>query len=579
VSQLQPPASPAALEILRALEVPPLVTALYAMHDGTEAELLGSYTLLSVEGIVAERAMMNGLLAERPEWSKRGNWNAKWVPFLADGDGQLYCIDPTGSFEGGTPGQILFYDHETGPNREFASFDVVVGLLTTLAKKGLLGQEAQEESEGKYEELYADAKNVGMPKMPAKELKATMHVLEGEDAHLLSAEQKLAMVLPLARKYPAEERLWPQVTFAAEELAQWTLVVEAARNVERLTPPRDRPGYCTDSLILALHRLGRDDEALAVLTAALKIPVNVNKSRIRLVPKAADPAFRQRAWVIASEFATGLLPRDYDVWWERGLQATDPAERVFSFETMIAMCERSNVAGRARVGKGYKDHWVDACKEKGERQLAMDRIALLTGEAKLDALLAAAKRFPGARSEELWQLAAACAVDLERWEQAEEAGARLLTLESNEHYLYKWCWYRVLALHELGRDADALQALNKALASMQYNEEQPDFLVAIPWSEAREAGTPQRKPEDAAFEAECFALATKILPKNAFAWRWHGALAGAPSERKSAFEKVVALCTAALLRLGGEGRPYYGEESLEVFRRVRDEAKEQLARG
>ena len=168
VSQLQPPASPAALETLRALEVPPLMSALYAMHDGTKAEFFGSYTLLPVEQIVSQRAMMSELLARMPEWVESGNWNAKWVPFLADGDGQLYCVDPTGAFDSGAPGQILFYDHEAGPERAFASFDVVLELLTTLAKKGLLDQEAQEESEGKYEDLVASAKNAGMPKMSAK---------------------------------------------------------------------------------------------------------------------------------------------------------------------------------------------------------------------------------------------------------------------------------------------------------------------------------------------------------------------------------------------------------------------------
>ena len=88
----------------------------------------------------------------------------------------------------------------------------------------------------------------------------------------------------------------------------------------------------------------------------------------------------------------------------------------------------------------------------------------------------------------------------------------------------------------------------------------------------------QREPEDAAFEAKCFALATEVLPNNAFAWKWRGALAGAPSERKSAFEKVVALSTVELLRVEDD-MPYYGEDSLKLFRDLKDEAKEQLARG
>lgn len=573
VSGLNPPASPAALKTLRALEVPPLVTALYAMHDGTEAEMFGPYTLLSLEEIVSQREMMNKLLAEKPEWSKTGNWNAKWVPFLADGDGQLYCVDPTGSFESGTPGQILFYDHEAGPTREFASFDVLLELLTTLAKKGLLGQEAQEEDQEKYEELVTNAKNVGMPKMSAKELKEAKSMFDSGEGLRWSAEQKLAKALPLARKYPAESYLWGEVVTAARKVEQWPLVAEAAKNHERLTPRGDRPGYHTDALVLALHRQGRDEEALAVLTAALEIPTNGNTGRTGLVPEEADLAFRQRAWVIASERSTALQFRDFDVWWERGLAATDPAERVLAFETILAMCEKKNAAGRARVGKSFKDHAIDGYIEKVKQQLELDRIALLAGEAKVDALLAAAKRFQGGESQELWHLAAKCAVDLACWKQAEKAGAKLIELESYEGTRYEWCRYQVLALHELGRDEEALKVLKKALAPLD-EEKGADFLVAVPWREAREAGTLQRKPEDAAFEAKCFALATKVLPENPFAWRWRGALASAPSERKSAFEKVVALSTAELLLIDD-----YSDEDMAAFRRVRDEAKEQLARG
>lgn len=580
VGQLNPPASPAALETLRALEVPPLVTALYATLDGTEGEMFGPYTLLSVERIVAERAMMNGLLAEKPEWAERGNWNARWVPFLADGDGQLYCIDPAGAFEGGAPGQILFYDHETGPTREFASFDVVLGLLTNLAKKGWLGQEAQEENQEKYEELHADARNIGMPKMSARELKAAMKAIEGLGDGPLSAEKKLAIALPLVRKYPAERDLWWKVTYAAEELAQWALMAEAARSVERLTPPRDRPS-ATQSLVLALHRLGRDEEALAVLAAAVKLlmsEANEGKYLIHLVPTAGDPAFLQRAWVIASEPATKPLPRNYDVWWHRGLQATDPAERALSFETVIALCERALATRKERFGEDASDPWIEGRIEKAKRQLELDRIAQLTGAARLDALMAAGERFPDPNSNEIWLLAATCAVDLERWEELEKAGAQLIALESYEPNQYKWCRYRVLALHQLGRDEEALKVLKKALASVEYGKEDPDVLEAIPWGEAREAGTLQGKPKHAAFEAACFALATEILPDNAFAWRWRGALTSAPAERKSAFERAVALCAAAPLRRDEYDRPYYGDESLAAFRRASDEAKAQLAR-
>lgn len=236
----------------------------------------------------------------------------------------------------------------------------------------MLGQEAQEEDEEKYEELYANAKNVGMAKMSAKELKAVMTKLEGTKDH----PQKLAIVLPLVRKYLAELALWEEVMGAAETLEQWPLLAEAAKAVGRLTPPRDRPRG-TSSLVLALHRLGRDDEALAVLTAALKVPINGNTSRMDYVPTEADAAFRQRAWVIATEITTAFPHRkDMELWWERGTQATDPAERVLAFKALIALCEK-----RA-AGKRSIDYYLEGFKNKAAQQLEIDRIALLAGDAK-----------------------------------------------------------------------------------------------------------------------------------------------------------------------------------------------------
>ncbi len=135
----------------------------------------------------------------------------------------------------------------------------------------------------------------------------------------------------------------------------------------------------------------------------------------------------------------------------------------------------------------------------------------------------------------------------------------------------------MLALHELGHDEKALKVLKKALEPLA-DDKDADFLVAIPWHEARKAGTLQSKPADAAFEAKCFALATKLLPENPFAWKWRGALAATPAERKSAFEKVAALSAVELARLHN-GKPYYGEDDLKLFRDLQQEAKEQLARG
>lgn len=218
------------------------------------------------------------------------------------------------------------------------------------------------------------------------------------------------------------------------------------------------------------------------------------------------------------------LSRSYEVWLARGSEATDPAERVLAFETLIALCDG------AIAGAPSRDFHAEKLKGKAEWMLEMDRIATLDGEAKVDALLASAKRFQGGESQDLWRLAAACAVDLACWRQAEEAGARLVEL-AYVHSCYEHCQVQVLALHELGRDEEALKVLKTALERIDSHKEHSRCLVAIPWSEARKAGTLQRKPEDAAFEARCFALATEVLPENPFARKWRDALASAPSER------------------------------------------------
>lgn len=357
-AQLRAPASAEALELLRAREVPASMLDLYAVHDGSEAELLGAYRLLPIAEIEARCAEMNEILDKNPKWRERaGAWREDWLPFMADGDGQFYCFDRAGSLDGGVPGQILWYDHETGAQREFTSFDVFVDLLTKLAKKGLLDQASQEESDenqAKYEELYATAQNVGLAKMPAKELKKAIHRLDS----MHEAAEKLAIALPLARQYPAEGDLWRVVANSAEDLPDWPLTAEAAANAERLRPARDRPVFAS-TLARALHKLGRDDEALAVVTTAVKTKRHYLAQEI---PQDTAPAFRVRCLARATE----LRPKDYELWFLLGSEATDGAQRKAALEQVIALCSDADLIR-------FNESRALPFKEKAEALLAKER--------------------------------------------------------------------------------------------------------------------------------------------------------------------------------------------------------------
>ncbi|WP_434428327.1 hypothetical protein [Nannocystis pusilla] len=231
-----------------------------------------------------------------------------------------------------------------------------VDLLTKLAKKGLLDQAAQEESDenrAKYEELYATAQNVGLAKMPAKELKKTIHRLDS----MYEAAEKLAIALPLARQYPAECRLWGEVAISAEDLKDWPLTAEAAANAERLTPSRDRPVYAS-TLARALHKLGRDDEALAAVAAAIKAKRHYLAQEI---PKAA-PEFRVRCL----ERATELRPKSYELWFMLGSETTDRKQRKAALEQVIALCSDAALIR-------FNESIALPFKEKAEALLAKER--------------------------------------------------------------------------------------------------------------------------------------------------------------------------------------------------------------
>ncbi len=563
IPQLRPPATADALQSLRALDAPSLMVALYAMHDGTEHELLGSFQLLSIEAILAERQRMQEVFP-----AENGPWNSKWIPFLADGDGQLYCVDPAGTLDLGAPGQIIFYDHEAGPKREFMSFEVFISLVTSLANAKLLDQEAQEAKAEKYEGLYTDAKYLGLPKMPAKERKAALAKVDEPSA--LSKEQQLDLLLPLVRQYPTEGELWGEIAYAAAELERWPLLIEAASTANRFAPKGYADLY-TEPLVVGLHRLGRDDDALAALrTAFARIKNPHNERPTNLVSTNADAAFRLRALALMTE----VFPAYFEGWFLLGSESTEITERTRCFKEVIRVVNASKNPNGAEERRRFE----------ADRLLVHQDLESVSHEERADGLMAFAKRVDRDTIDAIaWREAAAQALAVDRWEQAASAAAKAAKKSSSDNKeRYETCRITLRALYELGKENQALTALKKTYAD-GYMESDRDCFAAIPWHEERLANIVTRDPAALLFEVKCFALVTKLDPENFDAWKHRASLETGP-ELKTVLKNLVACCENALeleaetIRASNDGQGYYESEDIEEFVRAKAEALQKLSK-
>jgi predicted DNA-binding WGR domain protein/cell wall assembly regulator SMI1 len=523
VKALRPAASEEALTTLRELSVPAAFLALYARHDGCSAELYGSYRWISVDEIVSQRKMMNGILAERADWRDSRRWMAGWVPFLSDGDGQFYCYDPIGGTDGGPAGQIVGFDHESGPARSFASFDVVLELLGSLAKKGFLGETGREENEEAFEELVAKAQAVGLAKMNPKELKK---VLSSIDSSRIPPEKKIAVVLPLAKQYGAERELWQAVGSAAQDLGDWKLMLQATTAVDKLTAKRDRPHW-ESMLSLALHKCGRDEDALSVLRGALRTKTNYPESQI---PHDASPEFLRRAYALATE----ERPKNYDLWLSRGQRAIDPAERKSCFEKVIALSKDKDITP-------YNEDRKKTAGYTAARQIEIDRIETLAPAERHEALLALSKKKGELEIADTWQRLAESALERRDWATLATAGEKREACESMDYKKYAYAHFRVRALYELGKGKAALAHLEKHVLAM-YDFGEDDAMDALPF------GHPVERPADVAlddaqkaFELEALRVLTKRPTPKAAVWFQLALAATDASERRAAYERVVAM--------------------------------------
>lgn len=82
----------------------PLTEMVHDWHNQKELVEMGEFaddTPKSAKGI-------------REDW-----WNVNWIPFAANGGGDYFCIDLAPAV-GGTKGQVISHNHETGEHKKIA---------------------------------------------------------------------------------------------------------------------------------------------------------------------------------------------------------------------------------------------------------------------------------------------------------------------------------------------------------------------------------------------------------------------------------------------------------------------------
>ena len=141
--ELNPPATDAHLarfESRLGLPVPENFRLLYRTFDGCErdaytasrSQIYLGISLVPLYDILRLQQAWNRLEKEASSQRFRPGeyWNAGWIPFLEMEDWGLGVIDTVGCF-GGTPGQIIQFNHKSGAERNIthASFDAWLLLL------------------------------------------------------------------------------------------------------------------------------------------------------------------------------------------------------------------------------------------------------------------------------------------------------------------------------------------------------------------------------------------------------------------------------------------------------------------
>jgi cell wall assembly regulator SMI1 len=142
-ARLQPGASDEALDAFEsrfALRLPLPFREFYRWRNGQESvcseSFQGNRMFSSLEEVAASKEILDGMIGsdfEDPRWWRRG-----WVPFLANGGGDVLCLDVTAEGDG-TPGQLVAFWHDWDKRSvEFPSFKAWLRELTGSMEAGTL---------------------------------------------------------------------------------------------------------------------------------------------------------------------------------------------------------------------------------------------------------------------------------------------------------------------------------------------------------------------------------------------------------------------------------------------------------
>jgi cell wall assembly regulator SMI1 len=117
------------LEGLIGVRLPEDVRESYAIHDGTGGrDLYATYGLADLESMgcfweqlreLSKDADFMGRIPKAKGPIREQWWNPKWIPMTDPGSGNHICIDLDPA-EGGSPGQLIDWDHERGPTSVIA---------------------------------------------------------------------------------------------------------------------------------------------------------------------------------------------------------------------------------------------------------------------------------------------------------------------------------------------------------------------------------------------------------------------------------------------------------------------------
>lgn len=338
--------------------------------------------------------------------------------------------------------------------------------------------------------------------------------------------------------------------YAARELEKWELMARYAARVVQLTPARDRP-FMESSLVLALHRCGRDQEALAVLRSALLTRTNYPDSEI---PRDVSPAFLRSCYALATE----IRPRNYALWLARGTGADDPAERAAALRAVIELSRDPKITE-------FNEAQAAQARAAAERLLEFDRIRTLDAAGALAALQTLSRAEGQTDSAEVWLRLAGAAAAQSRWEIAAEAGGRAIELTPAMER-HRIAHHQILALHTLDRDKDALAVLHQTLRDMHYFE-RPQAIALIPF-----LTTPARTARQTAFLQACLALAAESLPGNVPILLALGREAPSAAARRAALQEVITTADDPDNRYvpASDDTPAYIERMTREYRELQD---------